>query len=112
MREALGFEANPEANDPAPAPKDAKSGDRDRRSRTTNKDREDRQKRYEDLIGEFTEKQLEIFARSNFDPDREFGENCQSNDVTKNVIQRASMKRLEDGKAAPINERAAFQQAQ
>lgn len=56
MREALGFEANPEANEPAPAAKEAKPGDRERRSRTTNKDREDRQKKYEELIGEFTEK--------------------------------------------------------
>ena len=31
-------------------------GDRARRSRTTNKDREDRQKKYEELIGEFSEK--------------------------------------------------------
>ena len=76
MREALGFEANPD-QDAAPSSKP--EGDRaGRRSRTTNKDREDRQKKYEDLIGEFSEKQLEIFARSNFDPDREFGDNSQS----------------------------------
>lgn len=57
MREALGFEANPDANEPAPSVKDVKPGEvRERRSRTSNKDREDRQKKYEDLIGEFSEK--------------------------------------------------------
>ena len=51
MREALGFEANPDANEPAPSVKDVKPGEvRERRSRTSNKDREDRQKKYEDLI--------------------------------------------------------------
>jgi len=45
MREALGFEANPDANDPAPGARERESkpgADRERRSRTTNKDREDR----------------------------------------------------------------------
>ena len=79
MREALGFEANPDANEPAPGARgrdDRHVGEKERRSRTTNKDREDRIRKYEDLIGEFSAKQLEIFARSNFDPDREFGENA------------------------------------
>ena len=53
MREALGFEANPDqGKEPAP-----NEGNRnERRSRTTNKDREDRQKKYEELVGEFSEK--------------------------------------------------------
>ena len=72
MREALGFDANPDqGNDPAPSKNQYPGENNHRRSRTSNKDREDRQKKYEDLIGEFSEKQLEIFARSNFDPDRE-----------------------------------------
>jgi len=88
MREALGFDANPaepmvhEGRDRAPPSENEPK----RRSRTSNKDREERQRLYEDLIGEFSERQLEIFARSNFDPDREFGDNAQSQDVTKNVI--------------------------
>lgn len=58
MREALGFDANPDANDPALNQKNDRqgTGERERRSRTTNKDREDRQKKYEDLIGEFSDK--------------------------------------------------------
>ena len=58
MREALGFDANPDANQPASNSKDQRLGttDRERRSRTTNKDREDRLKRYEELIGEFSDK--------------------------------------------------------
>jgi hypothetical protein len=41
MREKLGFEANPAAQDPAPSA-DIEKNTRERRSRTTNKDREDR----------------------------------------------------------------------
>ena len=78
MREALGFDANPpEYHEPAPSSKDM-GGTAQRRSKTTNREKEDRLKKYEELIGEFSDKQLEIFARSNFDPDREFGKNSQS----------------------------------
>ena len=59
MREALGFEANPDANEPAPGARgrdDRHVGEKERRSRTTNKDREDRIRKYEDLIGEFSAK--------------------------------------------------------
>lgn len=75
MREALGFDANPpEYREPTHTSKEIK-GTAERRSKTSNKDKEDRLKKYEELIGEFSDKQLEIFARSNFDPDREFGDN-------------------------------------
>lgn len=78
MREALGFDANPpEYHEPAPSSKEIR-GTAERRSKTTNREKEDRLKKYEELIGEFSDKQLEIFARSNFDPDREFGHNSQS----------------------------------
>ena len=90
MREALGFDANPAepmAHERQDRMAPMEHGEK-RRSRTSNKDREERQRAYEELIGEFTEKQLEIFARSNFDPDGEFGENAQI--VEKNVIKRAT----------------------
>jgi len=58
MREALGFDANPDANEAAPSSNKQLQGtaDRERRSRTSNKDREDRIKKYEELIGEFSDK--------------------------------------------------------
>lgn len=56
MREALGFEANPpEYHEPAPSSKEMK-GTAERRSKTTNREKEDRLKKYEELIGEFSDK--------------------------------------------------------
>lgn len=71
-----------------------------RRSRTSNKDREKRIKIFDSLIGEFKEKQLEMFAISNYDPEKNPSFNSRKlhkqdsmSEEEKEVIIKASNER-------------------
>lgn len=56
MREALGFDANPPEYREPKATSGLGPPGAERRSKTTDREKQDRVRKYEELIGEFTEK--------------------------------------------------------